>query len=221
MVLLCRGHNYPVWDVKASPFGHYFASAGADRTARLWSIERNQPLRVLAGDPFLSTADYTKATATSIPVFAQPCLPTVSFPTCHRNWRYTADDLSQYRDFEYITKSTSGPKLPRNMLLHPEWFPLVRSVRSECHWMAAGHYADVDVLGWHPNAHYLATGSSDHTIRLWDVRQGQVQRMLVGHRAAVSHRSRHLSFSAPRCQRHGCIPARFPWGSITRTCHER
>lgn len=50
----------------------------------------------------------------------------------------------------------------------------------------AGHISDVDVVSWHPNGHYLATGSSDHTVRLWDLQTGQAQRVLVGHRSAVS-----------------------------------
>lgn len=44
----------------------------------------------------------------------------------------------------------------------------------------------MDVVSWHPNGHYLATGSSDHTLRLWDMRSGEAQRILIGHRAAVS-----------------------------------
>ena len=46
--------------------------------------------------------------------------------------------------------------------------------------------SDVDVVSWHPNGHYLVTGSSDHTVRLWDLQTGQAQRVLVGHRSAVS-----------------------------------
>ena len=45
----CRAHMFPVWDVASSPHGLYFASGSADRTARLWSTERAQPLRILAG----------------------------------------------------------------------------------------------------------------------------------------------------------------------------
>ena len=30
-----------------------------------------------------------------------------------------------------------------------------------------GHERDVDVVKYHPNANYLATGSSDKTVRLW------------------------------------------------------
>ena len=45
-----RGHMLPVWSVASCPHhGFYFASAGADRTARVWSTERAQPLRIMAG----------------------------------------------------------------------------------------------------------------------------------------------------------------------------
>lgn len=32
-----------------SPLGHYFASTSHDRTARIWSMDRIQPLRIMAG----------------------------------------------------------------------------------------------------------------------------------------------------------------------------
>ena len=44
-----RGHLFPVWDVAACPGGLYAATASADRTARVWSTERTQSLRILAG----------------------------------------------------------------------------------------------------------------------------------------------------------------------------
>ena len=46
-------HIYPaVWDVAAMPYfsPYYFATAGADRTARLWSTDRVQPLRLFVGE---------------------------------------------------------------------------------------------------------------------------------------------------------------------------
>lgn len=51
--------------------------------------------------------------------------------------------------------------------------------------MLVGHHSDVSTVRWHPNSHYVATGSHDRTVRLWDVRDGKSQRILVGHRAPV------------------------------------
>lgn len=48
-VVAFRGHDNPVWDVKWSPMGIYFATASRDRTARLWSTDRTSCLRVYAG----------------------------------------------------------------------------------------------------------------------------------------------------------------------------
>lgn len=53
--------------------------------------------------------------------------------------------------------------------------------------MLAGHHSDVSAVAWHPNGHYLASGSDDRTLRLWDVRDGKSCRVLVGHRAPVQH----------------------------------
>ena len=48
-----------------------------------------------------------------------------------------------------------------------------------------GHYTDVDVVRWHPNGNFLGTGSTDRTVRLWDLREGQSRRILAGHKAPV------------------------------------
>jgi WD40 repeat protein len=39
--------------------------------------------------------------------------------------------------------------------------------------LPTGHQSDVDVVCWHPNSQYVATGSSDRTVRLWDVSNGE------------------------------------------------
>lgn len=48
-VVAFRGHENPVWDVKWSPKGIYFATGSRDRTARLWSTDRISCLRIYAG----------------------------------------------------------------------------------------------------------------------------------------------------------------------------
>ncbi|KAK7683933.1 hypothetical protein QCA50_012904 [Cerrena zonata] len=48
-VLVYKGHNQPIWDIKFSPMGHYFATASHDQTARLWATDHIYPLRIFAG----------------------------------------------------------------------------------------------------------------------------------------------------------------------------
>ncbi len=48
-LVVYRGHQSPVWDVRFCPHGHYFVSASADRTARLWSTPQIGPLRLFTG----------------------------------------------------------------------------------------------------------------------------------------------------------------------------
>ncbi|AQK43017.1 Transcription initiation factor TFIID subunit 5 [Zea mays] len=49
----------------------------------------------------------------------------------------------------------------------------------------AGHLSDVDCVQWHVNCNYIGTGSSDKTVRLWDVQTGECIRMFIGHRSMV------------------------------------
>jgi WD40 repeat protein len=46
-----RGHapSTPIWSVSSAPCGYYFASAGSDYTARIWTTDRTAPVRVLSG----------------------------------------------------------------------------------------------------------------------------------------------------------------------------
>lgn len=46
----------------------------------------------------------------------------------------------------------------------------------------AGHLSDVTCTRFHPNSNYLATGSADRTVRLWDVLNGNCVRILTGHK---------------------------------------
>jgi transcription initiation factor TFIID subunit 5 len=48
-LIVYRGHNAPVWDVRWGPYGHYFLSAGLDNVARLWITSKAAAVRWFVG----------------------------------------------------------------------------------------------------------------------------------------------------------------------------
>jgi WD40 repeat protein len=44
-----HGHAAPIWSVAFAPSGYYFATAGADSTARLWTTDRPSEVRLFTG----------------------------------------------------------------------------------------------------------------------------------------------------------------------------
>lgn len=44
-----QGHDQAVWTVATAPVGPYFVTGSLDHTARLWTIDRTEPLRMFAG----------------------------------------------------------------------------------------------------------------------------------------------------------------------------
>ena len=51
--------------------------------------------------------------------------------------------------------------------------------------MFAGHLADITCTRFHPNSNYVATGSADRTIRVWDVLTGNCVRIFTGHKVSA------------------------------------
>ena len=51
--------------------------------------------------------------------------------------------------------------------------------------MLVGHQSDVDCVRFHPSSSLIATGSSDHSVRVWKACSGQMVRLLTGIMTAV------------------------------------
>jgi transcription initiation factor TFIID subunit 5 len=48
-LVVYKGHEGPVWNVRWGPFGHYFVSCGWDKTVRVWSQDHISYLRMMVG----------------------------------------------------------------------------------------------------------------------------------------------------------------------------
>lgn len=81
--------------------------------------------------------------------------------------------------------------VPACVNLRADFIPTSRSALSASLWATdhyqplrifSGHLADVTCTRFHPNSNYVATGSSDRTIRLWDVLTGNCVRIFTGHK---------------------------------------
>ncbi|KAI9055235.1 hypothetical protein LZ554_000199 [Drepanopeziza brunnea f. sp. 'monogermtubi'] len=48
-LVVYKGHEGPVWNVKWGPFGHYFATCGWDKTVRVWGQDHITYLRLMVG----------------------------------------------------------------------------------------------------------------------------------------------------------------------------
>ena len=178
-----KGHNCPVWDVAMSPLGHYFVSGGSDKSALLWATERSSPLRTFGGHQVRAAA----AAAADVTAFVGCRKDGAGMPPC--------------------TSAVSPaplPCCPCLLLLPPPLFPLLPA--DTCL-----SQADVDCVTWHPNCHYVATGSSDRTVRLWDLKSGRrccccCCRAEGPGRTALAVRARQAPALAPLLHTAICLP---------------
>ncbi|KAJ7092656.1 TFIID and SAGA subunit [Mycena epipterygia] len=160
-----RGHENPVWDVKWSPLGIYFATGSRDRTARLWSTDRISCLRVYAGH--LSDVDCVQFHPNSL------YLATGSSDWTARLWdvqrgscvrvfighQGAVSSLALSPDGRYL--ASAGEDLAINL------WDLGSGKRIK---KMTGHTASVYSLAFSAESSLLVSGGADWTVRCWDVK---------------------------------------------------
>ncbi|KAF8971402.1 TFIID and SAGA subunit [Flammula alnicola] len=166
-VVAFRGHENPIWDVKWSPMGIYFATASRDRTARLWSTERTSCLRVYAGH--LSDVDCVQFHPNSL------YLATGSSDWTARLWdvqrgsclrvfighQGAVSSLALSPDGRYL--ATAGEDLAINL------WDIGSGKRIK---KMTGHTSSIYSLAFSAESSLLVSGGADWTVRTWDVKGG-------------------------------------------------
>ncbi|KAI0094816.1 TFIID and SAGA subunit [Irpex rosettiformis] len=164
-VVAYRGHQNPVWDVRWSPMGIYFATGSRDKTARLWSTDRTSALRIYAGH--LSDVDCVRFHPNSL------YLATGSSDWTARLWdvqrgscvrvfighQGIVSTLAFSPDGRYL--ASAGEDLAINL------WDLGSGKRIK---KMTGHTASIYSLAFSAETSLLVSGGADWTVRCWDVK---------------------------------------------------
>ncbi|KAF8168182.1 TFIID and SAGA subunit [Crassisporium funariophilum] len=164
-VVAFRGHENPIWDVKWSPMGIYFATASRDKTARLWSTERTSCLRVYAGH--LSDVDCVQFHPNSL------YLATGSSDWTARLWdvqrgsclrvfighQGAVSSLALSPDGRYL--ATAGEDLAINL------WDIGSGKRIK---KMTGHASSIYSLAFSAESSLLVSSGADWTVRCWDAK---------------------------------------------------
>jgi WD40 repeat protein len=182
------GHGHWVRAVAYSPDGKRLATASWDRTVRLWDPREGKELRTLKG--------YDSPVQTLVFSPDSQRLLTLSVDQSPRMWDLSSNENTPLR---------IGPGGPVSGISFSPDGQLLATVRfdfsgkgTDVDILLPGHTSSVHCVAFRPTSSkskdplQLASGSADATIRLWDPKTWEVQRILKGHEGVV----KALAYSA-------------------------
>ncbi|GFZ45270.1 Lissencephaly-1 homolog [Saitozyma sp. JCM 24511] len=169
-----HGHDHSVSSVRFTPDGDTLVSASRDKTIRVWEVASGYCVRTLSG--------HDEWVREVVPSDDGRWLVSCSNDQTSRVWDFASGETkAELRGHEHVVECAV-------------FAPVVAyaSVRELAGLQAAG--------GAKAPGAFVATGSRDKAIRIWDAQSGQCLRTLVGHdnwiRALVFHPSGKYLLSA-------------------------
>ncbi|KAJ5086116.1 hypothetical protein N7532_010887 [Penicillium argentinense] len=175
-MVVYKGHDRPVWDLRWGPFGHYFVTGGNDRTARLWVTDHIRQQRIFAGHDqdvdtvcfhpnsayvFTASSDHTVrmwavTTGNAVRMFTGHT-GNITSMECSRDGKILASADDQGSIFLW---DLAPGRLLKRMRGHGK--------------------GGIWSLSWSVESTVLVSGGADGTVRVWDVAAPQDPGRVVG-----------------------------------------
>lgn len=178
--LMDGGHGQTIHSLALSPDGRTFASAGTDKTIRIWELATGKQLKIFKQPIRVWLAAFNRDGSK---------LLSIADDGRHRYWdvageREITDDPPALESFRLPWQSPDG----KLMAVYDESEKTIRLVDSATkrEKLLEGHEAGVRRAVFSPDGSTLATCGWDRTVRLWDVKSGKVVQVLRGHTSFVS-----------------------------------
>lgn len=193
-----RGYSNEIRSVSFSPDGKTIASGHRDGKIRIWDVSTGEVLRTLVGHKHLvASVAFSPQSTAETPVL----LASGSEDRTALLWDVSTGKILQRRqvfgrEVWAIAFSPSGKTLAAgcdgltlpNAIDHDE-VRLWDVTDTQYEKILSGHNSAVYSVAFSPNGQILASGSTDGTLKLWNVSNGEVETQCIasleGHRGAV------------------------------------
>ena len=174
-----KGHTHRVWSVAFSPDGTTLASAGRDKSVKVWDTSTWQCLRTMKGHAsWVYSAAFSPDGKT---------LASGSADSSIKIW-----DISTYQclhtlegDTSYVLSVVFSPDSKTLVSASYKEVKLWNTSTWECLRRLKGHEGCVNSLAFAPDGNTLASASEDRTLRIWNAAKGTCLYTMIGHNDAV------------------------------------
>jgi WD40 repeat protein len=177
------GHTGAVWSVAVSSDGKLLASGSADMTVKIWNLQTGELLKTLKGH---SAGVFSIAFSPDNTMLASG-----SFDKTIKLWNINDDKSGKYRGYSHGHSQvySHGHSQVYSFHGHSQVYSAHEYSQLYSHGYPLrtllGHTQEVQSVAFSPDGQTLASGSTDGTVKLWQVSTGKALRTLSGHNDSV------------------------------------